>query len=126
MTIQTAIDRLDAMKPNMMERSLKIAALSELDGLIFREIIVRHWQSPDQQIEFQEYDIDTDPGTELIAPFPYDELYTFWLMSKVDMMNMEMDKYNNDRALFNNAYDMFHDWWRRTHMPLTQVRELRI
>ena len=39
MNIQTAIDRADEMKPNMLSRELKIAALSELDGLIHREII---------------------------------------------------------------------------------------
>ena len=125
MTIQTAIDRLDAMKPNMMDRKIKIAALSELDGLIHREIILKHWPAGDQ-LTYEGYDEGTDPGTELLAPFPYDEMYVFWLMCRVDLANMELDKYNNDRQLFNSGYDMFHDWWRRTHMPLTRVRELRI
>ena len=42
------------------------------------------------------------------------------------VMNLETDKYENDRTKFNAAYDMFHDFWRRNHMPLTNVRELRI
>ena len=40
------------------------------------------------------------------------------LMSKIDLLNQEIDKYNNDRALFENAYDTMSDWWTRTRMPL--------
>jgi hypothetical protein len=124
MNIQTAIDRLDEKKPNMMSRKLKIAALSELDGLIFREVILKHAHPPLEP--FTGYDEDTDPGTELVVPFPYDELYGYWLMTKVDEQNLETAKYENDRILFNSSYQMFQDYWRRTHMPLTRVRELRI
>jgi len=125
MNLQAALDRADEMKPNMMARETKIAALSEIDGLIHREIILKHWHTPDMCV-FKGYDEDTDPGTELLAPWPYDELYTYWLMAKIDDQNLEYDKYENDRAKFSAAYDMFHDWWRRTHMPLTHNRELRI
>ena len=34
MTIATAIDRVDTLKPNHQSREMKIAWLSELDGLI--------------------------------------------------------------------------------------------
>ena len=125
MNIQTAIDRADEMKPNMMSRELKIAALSELDGLIHREIILKH-EHPEESETFTGYTKDTDPGTELIAPWPYDEIYGYWLMARIDEQNLEMDKYENDRAKFNAAYDMFHDWWRREHMPLSRNRELWI
>ena len=125
MNIQTAIDRADEMKPNMLSRELKIAALSELDGLIHREIILKHEHTADEAF-FAGYDRDTDPGTELIAKWPYDEMYGYWLMARIDEQNLEMDKYANDREKFNQAYDMFHDWWRREHMPLSRNRELRI
>ena len=125
MNIQTAIDRADMMKPNLMDRKLKVAALSELDGLIHREIILKH-EHPEEAETFEGYTMDTDPGTELIAPWPYDELYGFWLMARIDEQNLEMDKYENDRSRFNQAYEMFHDFWRRTHMPLSNNRELRI
>ena len=125
MNIQTALDRADEMKPNMMNRSLKIAFLSELDGLIHREIILKHVHTEEQE-EFDGYNEDTDPGTELLAPWPYDEMYGYYLMARIDDQNMEYDKYENDRAKFNSAYDMFHDWWRRNHMPLSGNRQLRI
>lgn len=125
MNIQKAIDSLDAMKPNTMSRRQKIEALSELDGLIWEEIIKKHegWQEMEP---FTGYDEETNEWTDLLAPFPYDEMYVYWLMSRVDHQNLEMTKYENDRTMFNGSYEMFHDFWRRNHMPLTTVKELRI
>lgn len=125
MTLQQAMDKADIMKPNMMDRRIKIAALSELDGLIHQEIILKHEHSEEQET-FTGYDSDTDPGTRLLAPWPYDEMYAYWLMAKIDEQNLETDKYENDRMKFNSGYDMFHDWWRRNHMPISRNRELRI
>ena len=129
MKLQQAIDRVDEMRPNMMSRELKIAALSELDGVIWREIIAKHYPKPGEEIRhaaMPEYDRDTDPGTMLLVRQPYDNLYLYWLLTKVDEQNMETDKYNNDRTMFNNAYDTWSDYWTRTHMPITHNRELRI
>ena len=125
MTIQQALDRADIMKPNMMDRRIKIAALSELDGLIHQEIILKHEHTEDQET-FTGYDEDTDPGTRLIAPWPYDEMYAYWLMAKIDEQNLEMDKYNNDRALFESQYEQMSDWYTRTHMPIQRTREFML
>ena len=150
MRIQEALDKIDLMRPNMVKKQLKIAALSELDGLIRREIIDNHGngkrpmtlmekiiflppeeraeadEEQEEETEFAGYNIETDPSTELLAPFPYDEIYLYWLASKVDFQNLEMDKYNNDRVLFNNAWETLSDWWTRTHMPRQRVREFRL
>lgn len=73
------------------------------------------------------YDGETDPGTVLIVPDPYaEELYSAWLMSKIDLQNREMGDYNNDRAMFENAYDTMQDWWNRTHMPVQRHRQFHI
>ena len=125
MTLQGAIDQADERKPNSMSRSLKVNLLSELDGLICREILAKHAHldgDPDYE-HFTGYDDSTDQGTALIAPWPYDKMYAYWLMANIDEQNLEMDKYNNDSAQFNNYYRQFADWWRRTHMPAQAVRQ---
>lgn len=125
MKIQDAIDLADEMKPNMMSRETKIRFLNELDGMIHGEIVMKHEHTQAEEIK-PEYDSDTDGSTELIVPAPYDMFYVYWLMTKIDLMNMEMDKYNNDRALFENGYEQMSDWWTRTRMPLQRTREFRI
>lgn len=125
MTIQEALDMADQLKPNMMSREIKIRFLNELEGMIHAEIVLRHEYDEGQE-ERPVYDADTDPRTDMIAPDPYDMCYVYWLMSRIDQMNQEMDKYNNDRALFENAYQQLADWWNRTKMPLQRTREIRI
>ena len=116
MTIQDALDMADELKPNMMQESTKIRFLSEIEGKIYHEIIMKHEHEDD--IDMPEYDSDTDTDTELLAPAPYDMVYVYWLISRIDHMNQEMDKYNNDRILFENAWGELSDYWTREHMPL--------
>ena len=92
------------------------------------EILLKHAKldgDPDVT-EFSGYDDDTDQMTELVAPWPYDKMYSYWLLAASDEQNLEMDKYNSDRALFENAYDTMHDWWNRTYMPVQRNRQFRI
>ena len=125
MTLQQALDRIDQGKPNSVERDTKIEWLSEIEGLVHQEILMRHWHTPEEAV-IPHYDADTDPGTKMLVPDIYASLYIYWVMSKIDLENMENDKYNNDRTLFNSAYDTFSDYWTRTHMPIQRTRELRI
>ena len=125
MTIQEALDLADQLKPNMMSEPVKIKFLSEIEGMIHEEIVLRHVHTAAEEAK-PFYDSDTDRGTVLIVPAPYDMLYVYWLMAQIDHMNLEMEKYNNDRALFENAYQQMADWWNRTRMPLPRIREIRI
>ncbi len=129
MRLQQAIDRVDEMRPNMQSRELKIEWLSELDGLIWNELVVKHHLLPGEEIRLAsepEYDSDTDPGQVLLVRHPYDNIYLYWLMAKIDEQTMEQEKYNNDQAMFNASYEQLSDWWTRKHMPKQVVRELRI
>ena len=125
MNIQEALDLADGMKPNMMTRQTKIHFLQEIDQKIYTEILLTHEHEEEEEV-MPEYDTDTDDGTELLVPDPYSSLYPFWIMSRIDLLNQELDKYNNDRALFENAYNEMHDWWNRTKMPVQQNRQLWI
>ena len=143
MTIQQAIDMADTMKPNMMPQDTKVLFLQEIDQLIYKEILLKHAHTAEEEVlpvyvtpadeeaadadeqeeesEEEESEEESDSGDdrELLVPDPYSMLYLYWLMSKIDLLNQEIDKYNNDRALFENAYDTMSDWWTRTRMPLT-------
>ena len=125
MTLQEALDLCDEMKPNMMSRKLKVKYLSEIEGLIHAEILMKHWHTP-TEARRPEYTEDSDEGTVLIVPDPYSMVYVYWLMQKIDLMNQEDIRYNNDRMQFEQAYMTMGDWWNRTYRPWPQKRELRI
>ena len=117
MTIQEVLSTTDELKANMMIEVTKIRFISEVEGKIYKEIFKKHAGLPAE--EQPVYDDATDRGTVLLVPAPYDMVYVYWLMCQIDLMNMEMDKYNNDRALFENAWSEFADYWRREHMPVS-------
>lgn len=100
MTIQEAINRLDALRPNAYTVPQKIQWLSDLDGQLQREVLDGYCAT---QGDFTPYTEDTSPETELLVKAPYDGIYEHWLCSKVDYANMEMNAYNNAAAMYEMA-----------------------
>lgn len=124
MTIQAAIDLIDSLKPNMFSDQQKVAWLSDLDGMIWREIIQTHEGAP--ETTFTGYDQDTQPDTALLAPAPYSDVYKHYLASRMDIANRDNNEYAKDMALFTTAWQTLCDYWNRTYMPISKVRQLRL
>ena len=123
MTISEAIGIVDNLKKgNKFSEIEKISWLSELDGIIKSETIDTHKGS--ENISFSGYDEDSDPGTKLLVPEPYCDVYIHWLTAKMDLYLGETNMYNNDMTLYNDAKRRFVDWYNRTHMP-TGIHKMR-
>lgn len=120
MTIIEAINRIDALKPNTYAEREKVFWLSLIDETIKREIIDTHEGA--EAVTFTGYDEDTDMNTVLLAPSPYDELYLYWLESKIDYYNGETGKFNNSITMFNHMYEAYERFYNREHMPLKRNR----
>lgn len=115
MTIMEAINRIDAIKPNSYSQTEKMKWLSTLDGIIKTKIIDTH--EGDEAVVFDGYTEETNLTTKLLVPAPYDDIYLFWLESKIDYWNGEMGRYNNSISMYNTAYAEFEKYYNRTHMP---------
>lgn len=125
MTIQGAINLADQMRPNSMATALKIQFLNELEQMIHGELIMKHAHTQEEETT-PEYTEDTDTGTELLIPSPYDKVYWMYINHRIDLQNQEMDKYNNDRALFEHAYQEAADWINRSRPSLTSLMRIRL
>lgn len=127
MTIREAVSKFDKLHKNQYSQEEKISWLSQLDGIVHREIILSHIGagtvqddgSIEPQEDFRGYDVDADVDTVLLVPFPYDEIYIYYLCMKVDENNNETLNYNVNAAKYNSALDAFSSWYTRTHMPLS-------
>ena len=86
--------------------------LSDVDALIYKEIIKTHEGAPDG--EFVPY---TDGESELIVPYVYGELYRLYLQAQIYLSNGEINDYNNSAALYAAARSKYANWYNRTHMP---------
>lgn len=112
MTIREAIDRADQIRPNPFTDGEKERWIKQLEGMIWREVVLRHEGAPPMRPE------------GLIMPDEYGEAYVLWLLSKIDLANCEYERYNNSAAAFSAAYQSFTDAYNREHMPLTAIVRL--
>ncbi len=116
MTIIGAINKIDSLKPNGYSQSDKISWLSQLDGLIKKQIIDTH--EGGESVTFSGYDDSTILDTELIAEAPYDSVYLSWLEACIDYANGEYVRYNNTATKYNIDFSEFERYYNRTHMPI--------
>jgi len=124
MTIREAIDRLDRLTPNQYDNEEKVRWLSELDGVAHREILT---QLEGDVPEFSGYGTDCDmDGTELLIPWPYDEIYRWYLEMKIADANGEIARCNNAAAKYNQYYTAYENDCRRRTMPVQRAPFFRL
>lgn len=121
MTIKEALDRIDALKPNTYEEGEKLRWISTLDARIHRDVVLTHEHNAAAE-SFAGYTAQTNKNTELLVAAPHDELYLYYLESKIDYYNGEMGKYNNSAAMFNSAYTEYANYINRTRKPLCKAK----
>ena len=124
MTIREALETVDRLKPNQYGSADKLRWLSELDGVVYREILLAH---ETQVPAFEGYAPETDlDGTELLIAWPYDEIYRWYLEMKIDDANGEMTKYNNSAAKYNMYYQAYQNACNRAHLPKSEASHFRL
>mgnify|MGYP003261247638 CR=1 FL=1 len=114
MTIKEIIDKTDTLKPNQYSAADKMDWLSDLDGRIMQEVILRH-EHDTVMPEFSRYTSDSD---DLLADDVYCDLYIYYLMAKIDFYNAEYVRYNNSSAAFNQVYADYARNYHQQHMPI--------
>ena len=103
MRIREAIEMIDRLMPNQYGEHDKVHWLGELDGIADREVFRAHEREEDMG-EFTGYPPGVDLDTILMIPFPYEDIYRWYLEMKIDDANGEMTKYNNSAAKYNTLW----------------------
>lgn len=120
MTVKQAIAQVDALRPNQYPVETKVQWLSDLDGMFYREQIAAHEPPPGDTGEFTPYD-PANQDALLLVKAPYEDLYLHYLAMQISLHNGEIQKYNNDMALFNATYSAVSKAYTRAVMPKQQV-----
>ena len=129
MTAGALIAQVDALRPNQYTAAEKLRWLQLLDGQVKLLLLDSH--QDERAVEGAgPYGEGTDSSTvggdapaaadaaeaaytedtELLCPAPWDEeLYTFFLFCRIDLMNAEIDKYDQSAALFAAAWRQYAD-----------------
>jgi len=83
MTIKHAIMRFDLLHPNQLSYDQKLSFLSELDEMVYKEMIPIY--KVGLEVAFKPYTTETNPSTELLVPFPFDDVYIKYLAIRNDI-----------------------------------------
>lgn len=119
MTILEAIQQVDLQIPNRFSLEEKCRWLSELDGLIFRELHQLYEGAEGMQYLNSEADV----SRTLLVQEPFaQELYLRYLESRMDDAHGDTERYQNSRLLFQAAYMNYARWYNRNHRPLSRER----
>ena len=113
MTVNEAINMVNATKPNQFDSSVKIAWLSEIDGKIFNEVIKTH-----NNASIEAFTGHTSGDENLLISAPYDSIYLRWLEAQIDYANGDTRRYNVSATAFQAEYSQFTRYYNRTHMPI--------
>ena len=142
MTAGTIIAQVDALRPNQYTTAEKLRWLQRLDAQV--KLLLHDTHGGARAVGGagpygEETDISTVGGdalgapadasadytadSELLVPAPWDEeLYTAWLFSRIDLMNAEIEKYDQSAALFGAAWRQYADFLNRCRRPLGERR----
>lgn len=80
-----------------------ISHISSLDGRIHDGVIALY---PGAEV-FSGYPADEDLSTDLLVPYPYEDVYLAYLLSVNALYDGESDSYANYSALFNTLLSEF-------------------
>ena len=114
MTLDSAIAQCDTRRPNQYSREDKIGWLSKLDGRIDQDVLA---MCEGEARPFTGYDSGTPGDTQLLAPWPHDEMYPLYLYAMADFHNNDLQRYNASAAMFDRALMEYKAWYIRNHMP---------
>lgn len=120
-TVNDILERVDEKCPNSLSQRAKIHWLEELELQLWDKVYSRHEGKEDVQLFRYESD-EQAAGAELSVPDPYSRLYEYSLQCIIHEVNGDIDRYNNARILYEDAYNDFSREWTQEHRPLPWPR----
>ena len=112
MELGKMIAMVDQMKPNQYTKEMKTKWLSEVESTVVNEIFNMAYG---EDVVFDGYDYNKDMEKELMIPDTNLDIYQYYLFAKIDYQNSELERYNNDTAMYYAALEDYAKPYRRTH-----------
>lgn len=101
-TMNTVIEYVDGVKPNVYTEEDKYRWLSTLEGMLCAEVFGDR--------EPQGLRLPEDGDKALRVGHPYEELYALYVMAMIDFHNREYNDYNNAMLMFRERLEQLKAW----------------
>lgn len=123
MTVNEAVTRADALRPNTFELEAKAACVIKLDRELAEMMRpprppfpptppIPGTPPPAPFPPRREYNWPQEDPV-LLMPAPHDGVYVLYLCCQIDLYNQETALYANDAAVYESALAEAKAWWRR-------------
>jgi hypothetical protein len=112
MQLGQLIATIDTMKPNHYDKDLKTDWVNEIEFKIINQIYNR---IKGNNKVYEPYKYDEDVEKDLTLPQQFNDVYLGYLAAKIDFMNAEYERYNNNVALFQAAFNDCAAWYKRSY-----------
>ena len=106
-TMNSVIEELEEVKPNVVPDEIKYKWLANLDGRISIEVF--------GQKEATVYTLPDDADKTLMVSAPYDDIYVLYCSAMVDFYNREYENYNNAVMVFQESMGALKTWYIQNH-----------
>ncbi len=91
-----------------------LKAISAVEKDIYLNIICGR-EGDEKYSDLQEYNIETDSSTMLIAPVPYDDIYRAKVCCEIDLRYEDSERYQIDYLIYENLFKELKRFWWKTH-----------
>lgn len=98
-TMNEVIEYVDGVKPNVYSDEDKAGWISRIDTTFRIDM-----KGEDKHTR---YVFPEDADKELFAVFPYDDLYSLYVMAMIDFHNKDYSGYNNTAMMFAERLDAY-------------------
>lgn len=118
MTTREIINITDEFKPNSYSEEDKLHWISTVDGLFYKTVLSKYLPKEGETnvTEFKPYENSVDLDRETLIPEPMArEIYPYFLMAKIDLLNHEINHYNNNITMYNDMYQEYVNSYVSTH-----------
>lgn len=141
MTLSECVAKITQFKPSEYDKDDITGWINQVEFLVYDQVLTRHEQkrtpddkdpvvvlpsvdnyAPDNvpQEEPEPYKYLTyaeDAERQLLLPDQFTDAYIYYVCSKIDLQNMEVDRYNVNAMAFEEQFQNYAKWYRRTHRP---------
>lgn len=114
MTLAQLIATVGELRPHQYSTDHLTAWVNEVEARAARDVINR---ACGNCIEFTPYTYDKDADQVLLIPDDHKGVYESYLFARIDYTNGEIDRYNNDAAMYEAAWHEYAAEYRREHRP---------
>ena len=114
MNVNELLETVTALRGQQYGTNEMVAWMNEIEGKVVEEVL-NCYEGFD--LTFTPIVYEEDGERELSIPDRFRDVYVNYMLSKVDFLNQETERYNNDVIMFNAAWEDYTSWFIRTHKP---------